>query len=94
MPNANGSISEMPDCPCNGLGFVPNGDYVDHKGKAHKHASSVKRCPEYVEYFKSIADMAGAQVISGPGVCPAASARHELVRHREQTKSDRGRGRF
>jgi hypothetical protein len=84
----------VPDCRCGGTGFVPNGDYVDHKGKAHKHASSVKRCPEYVEYFKSIVDVPGAQVISGPGVCPAATACHELTKHREQTKGDKRRGPF
>ncbi len=89
-----GSADRMPDCSCTGTGFVPIGDYFDHKGKTHKHIHSVKRCPDYVEYFKSIVDIPAAPVISGPGVCPAASARHELVKHREQSKPDRGRRTF
>ncbi len=85
----------MSDCACKGTGFVKNGDYVDKRMVTHKHISSVRRCPSYLDYFKSIVDLLDAAVIRGPGVCPAATDRHEYIKLQGKKKDDRkGRGRF
>jgi hypothetical protein len=85
----------MPDCACKGTGFVKNGDYFDRRGNTHRHIPSVKRCPSYTEYFKSVADPLDATVIRGPGVCGAAADRHEYIKMVGERKDDKkGRGRF
>lgn len=71
-------------CTCDGTGFVPYvGDYTSVGGRVHENVSQTRRCPGYIEYFRSSALMHDhpekAAVLHGPGICSHAVATHKKL---------------
>ncbi len=81
---------------CDGTGFIPLvGDYTSANGRAHQNVSQVRRCPGYIEYFRSSPLMHDhpekANILRGPDLCPQAVIVHrEFIQKAKQAPKKKG----
>jgi hypothetical protein len=88
-------------CKCGGTGFVTRrDDFRTSGGTVHKGADFVKRCPEYLRYFRDLGGAAkfivDVPVAKDGEACPAAIDAHRAVKdsaHRKQQEWEQRRGR-
>lgn len=83
-------------CTCDGTGFVPFvGDYTSARGRTYQNVSQTRRCPGYIDYFRSSPLMHDhpdkADVLQGSDLCSHAVATHRALRLKgEQTPKKKG----
>ena len=82
------------NCECDGTGFVFfKADYTSPMGHRAKNVSQARRCPGYIEYFRSsplMQDHPGKAPVLGGTQCKAAVEIHKKLQIRDDKDDKKG----